>query len=168
MDLLACAECEHRFYVSGVAASDGMRCPQCGGSLALAAHGLASIPLDARWLDPRVVPPINVSKVELHRKRERTTESGERIVRDLAGYFPIKANGASVQVTVNRGEAADAALRVVTILDGIDSAWEEHFYLAAGDSPVPPGYFRGAPAGPRRGLHVVRRRGDDPSRERLA
>jgi hypothetical protein len=117
-----------------VAASDGHQCPQCGADLALAVHGLASIPLDARWLDPRIGPAPEITMVELRGKRERTVEDGRQIVRDLAGYFPVRANGRSVQVSVNRGAASDAALRVAAVLDGVDSEWEEHFYLPASGS----------------------------------
>ena len=51
MDLVACCECGHRFYVLGVGFSDPRGCPHCGGDLNLALHDMASIPLDARWLD---------------------------------------------------------------------------------------------------------------------
>jgi len=51
MDLLACSECGDRFYVPGVRLSDSRGCPHCGGGLNLALHHMASIPLDARWLD---------------------------------------------------------------------------------------------------------------------
>jgi hypothetical protein len=34
-----------------------------------------------------------------------------------------------VQITVDRGRAAEAPLRMATILDGIDKGWEEHFHL---------------------------------------
>jgi hypothetical protein len=129
MDLLACSECVCRFYVPGVAASDRHCCPQCGADLVLAVHGMASIPLDARWLEPEVVPAPEITMVELRGKRERTVEDGQQIVRDLAGYFPVTASGRSVQVSVNRGAASEAALRVAAVLDGVDSGWEEHFYL---------------------------------------
>jgi hypothetical protein len=134
MDLLACSKCVCRFYVPGVAASDGHCCPQCGGDLVLAVHGMASIPLDARWLDPRVGPAPEITVVELRGKREHTVEDGQQIVRDLAGYFPVTANGRSVQVSVNRGVASDAALRVAAVLDGVDSGWEEHFFLPTSGS----------------------------------
>src|SRR3954453_12121754 len=65
MDLLACSECECRFYVPGLTASDDRHCPQCGADLALAVHGLASIPLDARWLSPRTAPDPEITVVEL-------------------------------------------------------------------------------------------------------
>jgi hypothetical protein len=51
MDLLACRECGHRFYVLGLGFSDPRGCPYCGGGLNLALHDMASIPLDARWID---------------------------------------------------------------------------------------------------------------------
>ena len=50
MELLACTNCAHRFYVLGVGFPDTCRCPHCGGSLSLALHDIASIPLDARCL----------------------------------------------------------------------------------------------------------------------
>lgn len=155
MDLLACSECARRFYAPGVSASDNRRCPQCGGGLALTAQGMAAIPLDARWLDPGLVPGFEVTVVELRRKRERGGRTEERIVRDLADYFPVEASGGSVQVSVNRGAAADAALRVAAILDGVDGGWEEHFFLPTSHSGVseddsPPPSTRA-----RRHLHLV-------------
>ena len=56
MDLLACSECDHRFYAPGVGSADSRCCPQCGGDLGLALDRITSIPLDARWLDARVAP----------------------------------------------------------------------------------------------------------------
>jgi hypothetical protein len=56
MDLLACSQCGHRFYLPGVGPSEGRCCRQCGGGLGLALHRITSLPLDARWLDPRVAP----------------------------------------------------------------------------------------------------------------
>jgi hypothetical protein len=155
MDLLACSQCEHRFYVPGVAASDGRLCPECGGGLALTEHGLGSIPLDAHWLEPRGSPAPAVTVVELRPKRERGGKSGRRIVRGLAGYFPVKANGRSVEVSVNRGEAADAALRVAAVLDGVDSGWEQHFYLPTSDPQEPSDELRPPPARTRGHLHLV-------------
>jgi hypothetical protein len=156
MDLLACSECVCRFYVPGVAASDGHRCPQCGGDLVLAVHGMASIPLDARWLDPEVVPAPEITVVELRSKRDRTVEGGQQIVRDLAGYFPVTANGRSVEVSVNRGAASDAALRVAAVLDGVDSGWEEHFYLPTSGSEARP-HDPPAKTARRGSLHLVAR-----------
>jgi predicted nucleic acid-binding Zn-ribbon protein len=52
MDLFACSKCGDQFYVPGVGSSDRRGCPHCGGGLNLALHDVASIPLDARWLDP--------------------------------------------------------------------------------------------------------------------
>jgi hypothetical protein len=142
MDLLACAECGHRFYVPGIGPSDRHHCPHCGGGLGLAAHGVTAIPLDARWLDPRLSAreqsPATV--VELRFKRDGVDSAGERIVDELADYFPLRgngrsvSNGRSVKVSVNRGEPADAALRVAAVLDGVDGEWEEHFYLSTADS----------------------------------
>jgi hypothetical protein len=54
MDLLACSHCDRRFCVTGARLAESRSCPRCGGGLALALHGMTSIPLDARWLDPRV------------------------------------------------------------------------------------------------------------------
>jgi hypothetical protein len=115
---------------------------------------MASIPLDARWLDPEVVPAPEITVVELRGKRERTVEDGQQIVRDLAGYFPVTANGRSVQVSVNRGAASDAALRVAAVLDGVDSGWEEHFYLPTSGAEARPDELPAQTA--RRGnLHLV-------------
>jgi hypothetical protein len=164
MDLLACSECECRFYVPGAAASDGHHCPQCGAHLALAVHGLVSIPLDARWLDTRAAPAPEITMVELRGKRECTVEDGAQIVRDLAGYFPVTANGRSIQVSVNRGAACDAALRVAAVLDGVDSGWEEHFYLPTSGSDGPAGDLPAQPA--RRGnLRLVPRAAEGAQQE---
>jgi hypothetical protein len=166
MDLLACSQCGHRFYVPGPDASNVRRCSQCGTDLELAEHRIASIPLDARWLDSRNVPPFEVTVVELRRKRERGGRSGKRIVDDLAGYFPVKANGRSVQVSVNRGAAADAPLRVAAVLDGVDSSWERHFYLPTADPQMASDDVRPPPA--RGHLHLVRSTNETPTQERLA
>jgi hypothetical protein len=56
MDLLACSQCDRRFYAPGVGAFTS-RCRQCGGGLGLALHRITAIPLDARWLEARVTPP---------------------------------------------------------------------------------------------------------------
>jgi hypothetical protein len=173
MDLLACSECECRFYVPGVVASDGRHCPQCGGDLAVVVERMASIPLDARWLDPRVEPPFEVTVVEVRRKRARARENGQRIVKELADYFPVKVDGHSLQVSVNRGAAADAALRVAAILDGVDSGWEEHFFLprsysgVTSDDPSPPpnrarGHLRLVPQTRLRGAAEAPLRGFEP------
>jgi hypothetical protein len=164
MDLLACSRCVCRFYVPGVAASDGQLCPQCGADLALAVHGLTSIPLDARWLDPQAVPAPEITMVELRGKRERTVEDGEQIVRDLAGYFPVTADGRSVHVSVNRGAASDAALRVAAVLDGVDSGWEEHFYLPASGSDARPDHLP-APTTRRGNLRLVPRAAEGAQQE---
>jgi hypothetical protein len=37
--------------VLGVGFTDPRDCPNCGGGLSLAVRDMASIPLDARWLD---------------------------------------------------------------------------------------------------------------------
>jgi hypothetical protein len=49
MDLLACSECGHRFYLPRAGGVDHW-CPSCGHGLDLALRDMASIPLDARWL----------------------------------------------------------------------------------------------------------------------
>jgi hypothetical protein len=54
MDLLACSECGCRFYVPGAGDLENRWCPDCGGGLGLAVHGMTTIPLDARRLDPDV------------------------------------------------------------------------------------------------------------------
>ena len=55
MDLLACSNCDRRFYAPGDGPTTG-RCSQCGGGLGLARQSITSIPLDARWLHARVLP----------------------------------------------------------------------------------------------------------------
>jgi ribosomal protein S27AE len=139
MDLLACSECDHRFYVQGVGPPESRFCPHCGGGLALAVHCMTSIPIDARWLDPRAGPTERpeVTVVELRGKRKRDGKTGKRIVRDLADYFAVEALDGSVKVSVNRGAPADAALRVAAVLDGVDTGWEDHFYLPTADSQAP-------------------------------
>jgi hypothetical protein len=129
MDLLACSSCELRYYVPGLMLAEGRRCPQCGEDLALVAHGITSIPLDAHSLEFAIEPTPQVTVVELRRKRKRASRNGRRIVSDLAHYFPVKAVGHSVRVSVNRGAGSEAALRVAAVLDGVDETWEEHFYL---------------------------------------
>ncbi len=140
MDLLACSECEHRFYVPAVGPLDSRCCPHCGGGLTLALHGMTSIPLDARWLDHRDArgDAPNVTVVDLCGKRERTGKTGKRIVKKLGDYFAVRADGRSIKVSVNRGAPADAPLRVAAVLDGVDSDWEQHFYLPTTDSQDPP------------------------------
>jgi hypothetical protein len=61
--------------------------------------------------------------------RRRNSEPANRILRELAEFFPVTLRGSSVQITVDRGRAAEAPLRMATILDGIDKGWEEHFHL---------------------------------------
>jgi hypothetical protein len=157
MDVLACSECGYRFYVPGVGPSESRCCSQCGGDLVLALDGVTSIPLDARWLDPRVTPADapKVTVVDLRRKRERAGKAGKRIARELADYFAVRANGRSIEVSLNRGGPADAALRVAAVLDGVDGNWEQHFYLptAASQDP-PPDLERPSPRQPGH-LHLV-------------
>jgi PHP family Zn ribbon phosphoesterase len=130
MDLLTCSQCERRFYVSAADLPDTW-CSHCGGSLEIALRQIVRIPLDARWLDPQRaarVPELTI--VDLRRKRESGGKSArKRIVRGLAQYFDVKKHGRSLEVMVNRGERETAALRVAAVLDGVDTDWEEHFYL---------------------------------------
>jgi hypothetical protein len=163
MDLLACSECGHRFYMPGSGAMKSRWCPQCGGDLGLAQHGMTAIPLDARWLDPSLSaagpPPVTV--VELRRKAEHAGKSGKRIVRRLGDYFAVKANGRSVEVSVNRGAPAEATLRVAAVLDGVDVGWEKHFYLPTADLQGPPGDSKQRPPPRARGgLRLVASNGD--------
>jgi hypothetical protein len=162
MDLLACSECDHRFYAPGLGSADIHCCPQCGGGLALAMHDMTSIPLDARWLDTRAGPVDRpeVTVVELRSKRDHGGKTGKRIVRDLADSFAVKANGRSGEVSVNRGVPADAALRVAAVLDGVDTDWERHFYLPTAESAGLPRDLRGLPRRRRDHLHLVGSRGD--------
>lgn len=154
MDLLACTECEHRFYVPAAGSSNGHCCPQCGGGLTLAMQGMTSIPLDARWLDHRVAPADvpDVTVVDLRCKRGRAGRTGRRIVKELGDYFAVRANRGSVKVSVHRGAPVDAPLRVAAVLDGVDSNWEQHFYLPTAnfclptaDSEDPPHDSQGRP-----------------------
>ena len=162
MDLLACSECDHRFYAPGLGSADIHCCPQCGGGLALAMHDMTSIPLDARWLDTRAGPVDRpeVTVVELRSKRDHGGKTGKRIVRDLADSFAVKANGRSGEVSVNRGVPADAALRVAAVLDGVDTDCERHFYLPTAESAGLPRDLRGPPRRRRDHLHLVGSRGD--------
>jgi hypothetical protein len=162
MDLLACLQCTHRFYVPGAGDLDGRWCPQCGGGLGLSLRGTTSIPLDARWLDPRAAAadPPTVTHVELRRKGERAGKTGKRIVRELANYFGVRANGRSIEVSVNRGEPADAALRVAAVLDGVNTGWEEHFYLPTADPQDPPGELKPSAPRMRGNLRLVASNGD--------
>jgi hypothetical protein len=161
MDLVGCSECASRFYAPGTAPA-GRLCPRCGGDLSLAAHGISSIPLDARWLDPRDLQPAMSTTVELRRKRARGGRSEQRIVEDLGDYFAVKANGSSVRVSVNRGAAAEAPLRVAAVLDGVDVDWEDHFYLPTPDSELPDGDLPLGPVRARGHLHLVRADGEAP------
>lgn len=89
-----------------------------------------------------------VAVVELRRKGRLAGRTGKRIVTGLADYFAVTANRRSVAVSVNRGVPADAALRVAAVLDGVDTGWEEHFYLPTVDAESPPGNAQPpAPAG---------------------
>jgi hypothetical protein len=67
--------------------------------------------------------------------RRRNAEAANRILRELAEFYPVTLKGSSVQIAVDRGRAAEAPLRVATILDDIDKAWEEHFQLPELGSP---------------------------------
>jgi hypothetical protein len=103
-------------------------------------HRITSIPLDARWLDHRDAPgeAPNVTVVDFCCKRGRAGKTGKRIVKELGDYFAVRANGGSVEVSVNRGAPAEAALRVAAVLDGVDSNWEQHFYLPTAGPQDPP------------------------------
>jgi hypothetical protein len=138
--------------------------------LTLALHGVTSIPLDARWLDPRAGPADGpeMTVVELRSKRDRGDKAGKRIVRDLADYFAVKASGQSVKVSVNRGAPDDAALRVAAVLDGVDAEWERHFYLPTSESAEAPRDLRSPPRRRRNHLHLVASRGDGVRPERPA
>jgi hypothetical protein len=160
MDLLLCAECEHRFYVPGVAGFEGHPCPECGGNLAVDVYGLTSIPLDARFLDPRDGAS-GVTLVDVREKSKPAGEAGKQIVVELSGYFAVKANAGSMQVSVNRGPPAEAALRVAAVLDGIDGDWEEHFYLPTADREESPERAHPASARPYGHLHLVEQ-ADEP------
>jgi hypothetical protein len=170
MDLLVCSECDHSFYAPGLGSADIRCCPHCGGGLALAMHDLTSIPLDARWLDPRAGPidDREVTVVELRSKRDRGGKTGKRIVSDLADYFAVKANGQSVEVSVNRGAPDDAALRVAAVLDGVDTEWERHFYLPTAESAEAPRDPRIPPRRRRNHLHLVASTGKGVQPERPA
>jgi hypothetical protein len=118
------------------------------------AHAIASIPIDAHWLDPRDLAP-EVTIVELRHKGDHLDANGQRIVKHLNAYFQAGANGRSVQISVSRGEPADAALRVAAVLDGIDGSWEDHFYLPSPESEIPLDEPAHAVVG-RRHLHLVK------------
>ena len=61
--------------------------------------------------------------------RRQNAEAANRILRELAEFYPVTLTGSSVRIAVDRGRAAEAPLRIATILDDIDMAWEEHFHL---------------------------------------
>ena len=67
--------------------------------------------------------------------RRQNSEPADRILRELAEFYPVSLRGSSVQIAVDRGRAAEAPLRVATILDDIDMTWEEHFHLPELGSP---------------------------------
>jgi hypothetical protein len=132
MDLLVCSRCGRRFYL--LSGAGPAWCSHCGGNLEVALDHIASIPLDARWLDPGLAaraPGLTI--VDLRRKRQRDSKSSRRIVRHLAHYFDVRGHGRSLEVMVNRGESETAALRVAAVLDGVDADWEQHFYLPTVD-----------------------------------
>jgi len=68
-------------------------------------------------------------------RRRRSTERASRMLTELAEFYPVTLRGSSVQVAVDRGRAAEAPLRVATILDDIDPAWEEYFHLPELSAP---------------------------------
>ena len=67
--------------------------------------------------------------------RRHNAEAANRILRELAEFYPVTLSHSSVQIAVDRGRAAEAPLRVATILDDIDKAWEEHFHLPQLSAP---------------------------------
>lgn len=67
--------------------------------------------------------------------RRQNSESANRILRELAEFYPVTLRGLSVRIAVDRGRAAEAPLRIATILDDIDMTWEEHFHLPELGSP---------------------------------
>ena len=89
MDLLACSECERRFYALGAGPSDSRRCPRCEASLVLTWPGVTSLPLDARSLDHGSEPAR--ANVELVRKSGHAGEQGERVDREADWLFPRRA-----------------------------------------------------------------------------
>lgn len=140
MDLLSCDQCGHRFYTPGQATLELYLCTHCGGHLEVSRHGIASIPLDAKWLDTRIAlaGPEPVTVVSLRQKHKHGGRTAKRIVKELGDYFDLSARGQSVEVSVSRGEPEAAEMRVAAILDGVESSWEQHFYLGATDSaPIP-------------------------------
>jgi hypothetical protein len=135
----------------------------------LSVSHLASIPIDAHWLDPGVVPTFEVTVVELCQKHRHARKRGNQIVEDLADYFPVKANGSSVKVSVNRGAAHEAALRVAAVLDGVDAGWEEHFYLPMTEAePEMPSARQAAMSPDRDHLRLLCRADEQASRGKLA
>ncbi len=67
--------------------------------------------------------------------RRHNAEAANRILRELAEFYPVTLRGSSVQIAVDRGRATEAPLRVATILDDIDKGWEEHFHLPELSAP---------------------------------
>ena len=81
--------------------------------------------------------------------RRQNSEPANRILRELAEFYPVTLRGSSVRIAVDRGRASEAPLRVATILDDIDKGWEEHFHLPElGASEPPPALLESAEVGP--------------------
>jgi hypothetical protein len=131
MEVLACFGCGERFYVAGVATAEHRRCPGCGRILVRAGHGVADIPLDARWLDRKTgsVDRPGVTVVGLRRRSTRGRRGAKRIVTGLADYFRVDHHGQHFEVRVDGGQPEEAALRVAAVLDGVDPGWERYFHL---------------------------------------
>ena len=89
MDLLACSECERRFYALGAGPAGSRRCPRCEASLVLTWPGVTSLPLDARSLDPGFEPAR--ANVELGRKSGHAGKRNERDHRQADWLFPRRA-----------------------------------------------------------------------------
>jgi hypothetical protein len=80
MDLLACPECGHRFYLPR-AGGVSHWCPSCGHGLDLALRDLASIPLDARWLGSNgLAADAPAPGTDRDRRRERRRAPGAGLI----------------------------------------------------------------------------------------
>ena len=72
---------------------------------------------------------LHPAPIAVNLRRRKDGDAANRILRELADFFPVRVIGSTVRVAVDRGRAAEAPLRVATILDDIDAGWEEHFRL---------------------------------------